>query len=318
MNTTAGSHALINVPTVTENATCGDALALLKGGTYDYSERVYLLTNDRRLKGWMRVSELFSLREDEKLLGLMNTSWPVVLPDADQEHLASVAIEYDSAAVPVVDEEQRFLGVVPARAIIRILRDEHIEDLHRMSGITRQIGFAQESETELPVTRARHRLPWLVMGLVGSMLATYLMTSFEGMLRAHIALAFFIPGIVYLADAIGTQSETIAIRGLSLHRLSFREMVLREVKTGVIIGLVLSLIYFPFSWAMFNDLHLAWTVSMAILIAGGIATTVGILLPSLLSSFRIDPAFGSGPIGTIIQDILSMLTYFLVARIMLG
>jgi magnesium transporter len=187
-----------------------------------------------------------------------------------------------------------------------------------MSGITRQIGFAQESETELPVTRASHRLPWLVIGLVGSMLATYLMTSFEGMLHAHIALAFFIPGIVYLADAIGTQSETIAIRGLSLHRLSLREMVLREVKTGVIIGFVLGLIYFPFSWAVFKDLQLAWTVSTTILIAGGIATTVGILLPSLLSSFRIDPAFGSGPIGTIIQDLLSMMTYFLVAHLMLG
>jgi magnesium transporter len=168
-------------------------------------------------------------------------------------------------------------------------------------------------EGDQPVTRARHRLPWLLVGLFGSMIATSLMAGFENVLQANLALAFFIPGIVYLADAIGTQSETIAVRGISLHRVSWRTMIFREIKTGMIIGVVLGLVYFPFSWIMFRDLELALTMSATILVAGSIATTVGIMLPSLLSSLRIDPAYGSGPIGTIIQDILSMLTFFGVA-----
>jgi magnesium transporter len=229
-----------------------------------------------------------------------------------------LAVEQDLSAIPIVDSEHRFMGVVPAQTIIRILRDEHIEDLHRLTGITQQISYVSELEGDQPVTRARHRLPWLLVGLFGSMIAISLMAGFENVLQANLALAFFIPGIVYLADAIGTQSETIAVRGLSLQRRSFREMVWRELKTGLIIGLVLGLGYFPFSWVMFHDLQLAWTISTTILIAGSIATSIGIILPSVLNSMRIDPAFGSGPIGTIIQDILSMLTYFLVAYTILN
>src|SRR3989338_3134425 len=121
--------------------------------------------------------------------------------------------------VCVIDEAGRLVGVVGPITLMDILRREHVEDLHRLAGITRETAQALQAIEEPPLRRARHRLPWLVVGLGGSMVATFVVVRFESVLAAKPALAFFVPGLVYLADAIGTQSEAVAVRGLSLSHI---------------------------------------------------------------------------------------------------
>ena len=165
--------------------------------------------------------------------------------------------------------------------------------------------------------RARHRLPWLLVGLAGSLIAAFVMSRFERILEHQLAVAFFVPTIVYLADAIGTQTEAIAVRGLSLGRLPLGRLLVGEMRTGLLIGATLALLALPIVTLMFDG-RLGMSVALAILIAGGVATTLGLVLPWVLQRLGSDPAFGSGPLATIIQDVLSIAIYFaIVTRLMM-
>jgi magnesium transporter len=212
--------------------------------------------------------------------------------------------------MPVVDAAGRLVGVVGPHELMDVLRREHVEDLHRLAGITRETTQAREAIEAPPLRRARHRLPWLLVGLVGSAIATAVVARFESALAAKPALAFFVPGLVYLADAIGTQSEAVAVRGLSLSRSGVVPLLGGELRTGALIGLVLAALALPMVWAVFGEIRLAVAVALALGAASTIAAMLGLVLPWLLSRLRLDPAYGSGPLATIIQDVLSLLIYF--------
>ena len=212
--------------------------------------------------------------------------------------------------MPVVDDAGKLVGVVDGATLLRILREEHVEDLHRLAGITRETRRAREAIDAPPLRRARHRLPWLFVGLAGSMVATLVMSRFESALAAQPAIAFFVPALVYLADAIGTQSEAVAVRGLSLSHASLARLVGGEVRTGLLIGAALAAAALPLVWLFVGDLRLALAVAAALAGAGAVACGIGLLLPWLLGTLRIDPAYGAGPLATIVQDVLTLLIYF--------
>ena len=144
------------------------------------------------------------------------------------------------------------------------------------------------------------------------------MARFQSLLQARIEIAFFLPGIVYLADAIGTQTEAIAVRGLSLSHLSLRHLLGRELWTGVTMGAILGAVSALSVWALMKDLPLALSIGAALLAAGGIATSIGLLLPWAFHRLGFDPAYGSGPLGTVAQDVLSVLLYFACVSALLG
>jgi magnesium transporter len=203
---------------------------------------------------------------------------------------------------------------MPAQAIMQVLRREHVEDLHVLAGIQRETAKARHAIEDPPLRRVRHRLPWLLAGLGGAAVATAAMAGFEATLKAHLAVAFFVPAIVYLADAIGTQSEAVAVRGLSLTHAGITHLLAGELRTGMGIGAALGLISFLPVWAVFGDLRLAGAVATAVFAAGTVAAALGLLLPWWLARLGRDPALGSGPLATVIQDILSLLVYLGVVR----
>jgi magnesium transporter len=137
------------------------------------------------------------------------------------------------------------------------------------------------------------------------------------LLEARLTVAFFVPGIVYLADAIGTQTEAIAVRGLSLSRASLWDLLGGELRTVMLIGAVLGALSFPAVLLAFGDVWLAQAVALAILTAGMTATSIGLLFPWVFAYTGKDPALGSGPVATIIQDVLSLLMYFMAVRLFL-
>jgi magnesium transporter len=217
-------------------------------------------------------------------------------------------------ALPVVDTEGRPLGVMPAQALLQVLRREHVEDLHVLAGIQREASQARHAIEDPPLRRLRHRLPWLLAGLAGSAVATFAMAGFEETFSRQMAVAFFVPAIVYLADAIGTQTEAVAVRGLSLTRAGIGHLLAGELRTGMLIGAALGLVSYLPIWLAFGDARLAGAVSTAIFAAGSVAAGMGLLLPWLLERSGRDPAMGSGPLATVVQDVTSLLVYFGVVK----
>mgnify|MGYP001449100237 CR=1 FL=1 len=275
---------------------------------------VYLVDAAGAGLGVVPVAALLSASPQTPLHALAQPLPPTVAPDADQEAVASHAIAHGIAAVPVADAGGRLLGVVPPLALMRVLRQEHVEDMHRFAGILRESEQASRAIEEPPTRRARHRLPWLLAGLAGSVISAMVMRHFEATLQANVAVAFFIPAIVYLADAVGTQSEAIAVRGLSLSRKPLLSLLGGELRTGALIGLVLSLLALLPVWLLAGQLQLA----VALFAASSVATVIGFTLPWLLERTGTDPAFGSGPLATTVQDVLSLLIYFVTVAWMLG
>ncbi|MBU4181549.1 MAG: magnesium transporter [Gammaproteobacteria bacterium] len=311
-NETAARHAVADVPRARPDQTVAEVLDALLAQPSECIDLVCVLDAGDHLVGVVPLAALLALPRDTRVGQVANLHFPKVHDETDQERVASLALHHELSAIPVTDAQGRLVGVVPAPALLHILRREHVEDIHRFAGITRETLHAREAIEEPPLRRLRHRLPWLLLGLVGSVLATFIVVRFERALSVNPAIAFFVPGLVYLADAIGTQTEAVAVRGLSLSHARLSTLIGGELRTGVLIGLVLGGLTLPAVWLAFGDWSLAFAVSGALVAAGGIATTIGLALPWLLGRLGSDPAYGSGPLATIVQDLLSLLTYFLI------
>jgi len=309
-NETAVEHMIELVPTGSPQTTVGAVLGELAAASFGSVNAVYVLDNRRRLLGLVPIAELLGAGMQHKLGEIMVDPLTSVRPDDDQELVVAAAVKYGIADVPVTDRAHRLLGVVPARALLRIQRGEHIEDFNRLAGILRSNRQALAAMEGSRFYQALRRLPWLILGLCGGALATWVMASFEAELERRIAVAFFVPAIVYLAGAVGTQSVTIAVRGLSVSQASLRTLTTGEMQTGMIIGVVLAALAYPVTAWFLGDTQLAMAVCLSIIVASALSTTIGVLLPWTIWKLGRDPALGSGPVATILQDILSLLAYF--------
>jgi magnesium transporter len=270
---------------------------------------VYTVDGQGRLIGSAALSALIGAASEQSLAAV-STSHPTVGEGMDQERVAALAALHGLGEVPVTDGAGNLIGVVTAPTLIRVVQQEHVEDVHKLAGIIHQTNHAAHALEISPWRRVQARLPWLIVGLVGSGIAASIMAGFETTLANNVVVAFFVPAIVYLADAIGTQTEAVAVRGLSLTHAPLGALLGREVVTGFLIGVVLAVIAAPVIAVWFADLRLAFAVAASIVAAGTVATTIGLLLPWTLSHFGLDPAFGSGPVATVIQDVLSLVVYF--------
>lgn len=161
------------------------------------------------------------------------------------------------------------------------------------------------------------RFPWLVIGLVGGLLASIIVSRFETSLRENIALAFFIPVIAYMSDAVGTQTETIFIRALTDLRFSILKYVFREFWVGAFIGSVMGVLTGIFAYSLSGTLRVGLVVGFSLFLAMTLATTMACITPLALRYLKKDPAVGSGPFTTALQDVVSLTIYFLVASAVL-
>ena len=311
---TVGGHLVASVLRARPEERVREILARLATEKPACLELVLATDEHGRLVGAAPLARVLALGAADPLDKALERDFPHVRPNTDQERAASLALHHGVDALPVVDAEGCVLGVMPAQAIMQVLRREHVEDLHVLAGITRETSKARHAIEDPPMRQLRHRLPWLLVGLAGAALATAAMAGFEATLKAHVAVAFFVPAIVYLADAIGTQSEAVAVRGLSLTRSGIAHLLAGELRTGMSIGAVLGLLSFLPVWVFFDSVRLAGAVASAIFAAGAVAAALGLLLPWWLARTGRDPAMGSGPLATVLQDILSLLVYLGVVR----
>jgi magnesium transporter len=310
---TAAAHATMDVPTAGPDDTVAATLAHMTGRRYE-SAAVVAICDGERLVGILTVEDLLAAPSDAVLAGLMDRDPPIVAPGSDQEQAAWLAVGRGEPGLAVVGEAGRFHGLIAPHRLLGVLLEEHDEDLARLGGFLRSTSVARQASVESVPRRLWHRLPWLMLGLAGAMVSAGLLDAFESHLRRNLLIALFVPGIVYLADAVGTQTEAVAIRGLSVG-VGIRRIALREALTGLVVGLLLGAAMLPVIAFVWHDLAVATAVALAVVAASTIATAVAMALPWLLNRLGRDPAFGSGPLATVIQDLLSIAIYLAIVAV---
>ena len=312
---TALRHASTRVPTAAADDLVSATLDGMRGRRFESAAAVAVLANDR-LVGVATIEQMLAAPGGATLGEVMDPTPPVVAPDTDQEHAAWQAVQRNGPGLAVVDSEGRFCGLIAPQQLLTVLLAEHDEDMARLGGFLHSVESARKTTVESVARRLWHRMPWLVVGLMGAMVSAGLMAAFEAQLDAKLAVAYFVPGIVYLADAVGTQTETLAIRGLSVG-VGIRRILAPEAVTGLFVGVLLGVVMLPGVALMTHDWLLGAAVALAVLAASTIATVVALLLPWLFQALGKDPAFGSGPMATVIQDLLSIVIYLGAVTVLL-
>ena len=275
---------------------------------------LYTLDDEGRLTGVISLRDLVTTPGETMLKDIMSKQIHVVRPETDQEEVARIVSQYNFLAVPVVDSEDRLLGIVTVDDVVDIIREEATEDFLQMVGAGKDREILLKSSWE----NARMRLPWLFASWVGGILAAFIIGVFDNVLQSTIALAAFIPVIMGMGGNIGTQSSTIIVRGLATGRVSVEnsiKILFKEIRVGLMLGILYGLLLGVFAVFKFLDVSpmLGIVVGTSICISMIIAATIGSLVPLVLNRFEIDPAVATGPFVTTSIDILGVACYFLIA-----
>ena len=314
---TAG--ALLNqaVPLATLTETVAEVRQRLqeRANDWDTVSYIYVLSDQSQLRGVVSIKEL--LRADEgQLLGDICTHNPIsVGPGVDREVVAHLALEHNIKAVPVLKENGEFLGIVDTDTILDTLSEESSEDLARLAGVSPEMTqWTAARQSESVWQQVRGRAPYLLLGLAGGLIAAVTVGQYEAVLEEHIMVAAFIPLVVYLADAVGSQIQIIFIRALSLSKtFSLSQYITREVLINTALGALLSVVVAVVAWFWLGDLSLVLLLLGAVFTTTLAALAIALLLPLILRSLGKDPALGSGPLATVCIDITSLVVYFLLA-----
>jgi magnesium transporter len=311
---TAAALASDLVPALRVEEPAGEVLRRLKGQRFDSVRDLPVCDRDQRVMGVVRIESLIAAADHVPVADLMDPDPPALTASADEEVAVWHAVMQGESSLMLVDDDGRLAGVVPPDRLLEVLLREHDEDVARLGGFLASSSSAEHASRESVRRRLLHRLPWLLVGLVGALAAAGLMGGFEDRLRSNLTLALFVPGVVYLADAVGTQTEALVIRGLSVG-VSIREVAIRELVTGILAGAILGGLFLPIGLLIWGDAAVVLSVAIALAVACATANAVAMALPGIFDRLSIDPAFGSGPLATVVQDLLSILIYLGVAML---
>ncbi|MFH2136257.1 MAG: magnesium transporter [Patescibacteria group bacterium] len=309
------------VPVISPNQTLGDALKLLqeKMKQFETINYIYVVDSKNKLLGVFSVKEIFKKPCETKISDIAIKDVVVAHQHTRPERVALLALKNNLKAIPIVDKEDRLLGVVPSDMILEILHNENVEDALLEVGIHKFKDPAVSIIQASALLHFKKRLPWLILGLVGGTIAAFIVNSFTETLKIQLIFAAFIPSIVYIADAVGAQTQTLYIRSLAIdHKLDFKKYILREIKVGLALALVLALIMGTIGLLWHKLLLVGLVLGLSFFTTIIIAVAVAIALPSLFLKLKLDPAIASGPFATIIRDISSLLIYFLIASTFLN
>ncbi len=321
----AGGIMTTHFVAVTEDDTIDQALSAVRTNpnleTFHY---VYVTDAQGRLTGVVSARDLVASPPDTPVGRIMKTDIVKVDTKEDQESVAALVRKYNLSSVPVVDDEQRLVGVVTIDDVIDVIDEEVSEDMFRLAGTA-----AMHPTREPVLRRVFLRLPWLLVTLSGELVVSVVMRKFQGSLQAVVALMFFVPAVNAMGGNVGIQSSTIIVRGLATGEVDFSRL-LKVLYGEVRVGALLSL-FFGFLVACFvylltwyntgvvgpDPLRLGISVGLAMM-AGILASTlVGTLVPMGCLRLGIDPAITAGPFVTVLNDISCTAIYFTVATLIL-
>ena len=306
---TAGGLMATEFPVVEVSGTVEDAIdavRLIAEETPDIYE-VYVVDDDGAMRGIVDLKDLLLVRRGTAVAEIMDPEVISVRTDVDQEDVANVMRKYDLLTLPVVDADNHPVGLITFDDIADVIHEEAQEDIQRMSGII------DDTDTSSGVFEIfRGRLPWLLVGFAGELLAALVLSSFEAEISRVIAAAFFIPIIMAMGGNAGIQASSIVVRGLATGELAlsrtFRRLV-REFTAALLNGSICSALLFGVVYLWIGDATFGLTVGLSLLVVITNATRVGATVPMMLDRMNVDPALATGPFITTSNDALGLFIY---------
>jgi len=315
---TAGGLMAKELVKVYETWTVAGCMRRIRGQAEEVTRvhSIYVVNKEEKLIGRLSLKDLIVAKSEQKISDLVKVNVDYVNVHDDVEEVAKVMAKYDLEAIPVVDRNQILLGRITIDDIVDVLREEADKDYQMAAGIT---GDVEADDSILELTRAR--LPWLFLGLVGGIGAFLIMEGFEGLFTGKaVILFFFTPLIAAMAGNVGVQSSAIIVQGLANDdiRGSVNSRLIKEMLLAALNGIILAIFLFLFIWAFKGELNTALAISVSLVAVIIVAGLVGTFVPLFLNKRGIDPAIATGPFITTSNDILGILLYFWIAKMILG
>lgn len=275
---------------------------------------LYVMDAERRLEGILEIRMLLLSDPKTKIKDIMDTGYISIHTLDDQEYVAGLFKKYNYLSMPVVDTENRLVGIITVDDILDIIEEENEEDFAKMSAL-------EPSDEEYLKTGifslARKRIVWLLILMVSATFTGIIIRSYEEVLSSVVILASFIPMLMDTGGNAGSQSSTLIIRGLALGELSSKDfftILWKEFRVSLVVGLTLSLL--NFAWLYFFEgvpLPVALTVCISLIFIVILSKVVGGMLPIIAKSMKLDPAIMAGPFVTTVVDTFALIVYFRMA-----
>lgn len=315
----AGSIMTVELIDLYENMNTDDALTKVRSNCTDKEiiDTCFVIDNKRKLMGTISLRDILK-NTNQKVMNLMDDNIISVTTSTDQEEVANIMQDYDLTSIPVVDSEQRLVGIITIDDIVDIMEQEATEDIEKMAAIV---------PTEKPYLKTsvfeiwKSRIPWLLLLMISATFTGKIISGFEDSLASCVVLTSFIPMLMDTGGNAGSQAAVTIIRGISLNELEFKDIfkvIWKEIRVAVLAGIVLAICNFA-KLMLFDKVgvQVSLVVCITLVVTVLVAKVVGSILPIVAKKLGFDPAVMASPFITTIVDALSLLLYFQVASTLL-
>lgn len=316
----AGSIMTTEFIDLKENMTVEDAFDRIKkiGLQKETVYNCYVLNINRKIKGIIDIKDLLVAERTDLIKNIMDDNVITVGTLEDQETVAKMFDKYNMYALPVVDKEERLVGIVTIDDAIDVLQDENTEDFEKMAAMIPN----EDSYFKTSVfTHAKNRILWLLVLMLSSILTGTIITKYENAFAAVPILVAFIPMLMDTGGNCGSQSSTLIIRGMAMDEIKLKDFVKaiwKEIRVAVLVGLVLAIFQGARIMLQYHELKLSLVVSISLIGTVMLAKILGCILPMLAKKLKLDPAIMAAPLITTIVDTCSVLLFFNIATIILN
>ncbi len=313
-------HLITKIPIIRENATVKDALLMLEKTSHQYDSVDYIYTIDEKgnLTGMFGIQELFNNPKNTPIKKFRKEDIPNISLGMEIEKIVHLALTHNLKQVPVT-RAKKLIGAVPTKEILSTINKSLKTDIFHFAGIHHShLDF--KNSMDIPLFKAlKDRLPWLIIGFIGTILIALYIELFEETLAKYLIITSFVPATVYISDALGTQFQTVLVRDLAVlgKELNLKKYFLKQMTIGVLIAFITSLFMFSFIFVIWHAPHLALIISLASFTTLVITSFSALSITFLIKRFKFDPALGSGPIATMVSDITSVIIYFVMVVLLI-
>lgn len=288
------------------------------GGDFDEVDYIYVQNSAEKLVGVLSIRDLFRYAPTTPIKSVMKKEIIYVRPDTHRERIAHLALQHNLRAIPIV-KQGKLVGVIVTNKILHIINRTLHEHILSFSGV-HHAHLDYEDTMHIPIRESIvHRAPWLLIGLVGVIIAAGIMDQFASVLDEHLIVAFFIPAILYMSNALGTQNQTLYIRDISIMGKELKTIpyFVRTLIISIIISLMIAMIVYGIVFLLWKGNGETLVISAAIFATLMISSITSFITAYLFQKTGHDPALGSGPLATIISDVTSIILYFVIVAVLL-